>query len=266
MADNKATIAVPRLPSYENAPLNELAIGIHFEQLAGWQSRHVGQFWTEVAKEFPSTEDQTPIFEVEGGPRFQILQLPPLRRTFLVSQDQNFVLQLQESRFLLNWRKRQPKDTYPRFGSVFARFIDHWGHFSDFVAREKAGNLKPVRYELTYVNHIEQGESPVSVTAERYARIFNWSNLKSQFLPPPTGVNVVWTFPLPSQLGFAQANLSQGVRTDGRAVLVLVMSCNGSASPKTPLNEWFATAHQWLSEGFKELTTEIAHKEWGYKE
>jgi len=255
-----------KLPFYKNAPLNELAVGVQFQQLSGWQSRHVGQFWTEVSKEFPLTEDQPPIFEVEGGPRFQILHLPPLRRTFLISQDQNFVIQLQESRFLFNWRKRQSIDVYPRFTAVFERFVAHWGHFSDFVAHEKVGILKPIRYELTYVNHIEQRDEPVSETVERYAKIFNFSSLGAQFLSPPTGINVVWTFQLPDQLGFAQANLSQGVRADGRAVLVLVMSCNGSASPKISMNDWFAVAHRWLSDGFKELTTETARKEWGYSE
>jgi uncharacterized protein (TIGR04255 family) len=265
MADEKAAIT-RKVYSYENAPLNELAIGVYFEPLSRWQSKHVGQFWTEVSKDFPSTEDQPPVFEVDSGPRFQVLQLPPLRRTFLLSQDQNLVIQLQESRFLLNWRKLKPTDQYPRFGAVFKKFVDYWGHFSDFIFREKIGSLKPIRYELTYVNHIDQADNPVSTAAEKYARIFKWSDLKARFLPPPTGINVVWTFPMPDQLGFAQANLSQGVRTDGRAVLVLVMSCTGSASPKISMEDWFGSAHQWLTEGFKELTTETARQEWRYKE
>src|SRR5438552_3496350 len=188
---NEQALAPRALPDYDNPPVNELAVGVYFEPLNGWQTRHVGHFWGEVRKDFPNTEDQPPIIEVERGPRFEILQLPPLRRTFLVSQDQNFVIQLQESRFLLNWRKKQPTDVYPRFSAHFKKFIGHWGHFSDFVAREKVGNLKPARYELTYVNHIEQGDNSVSETVERYARIFNWSSLNAKFLPPPTGINVV---------------------------------------------------------------------------
>lgn len=265
MSDQQ-TLTPHGLPDYDNPPLNEIAVGVHFEPLTGWQTRHVGQYWGEISKEFPNTEDQPPIIEVQQGPRFEILQLPPLRRTFLVSADEAFVIQLQESRFLLNWRKKQPNHVYPRFGAFFRKFVGHWGHFSDFVAREKVGSLRPARYELTYVNHIEQTENPVSSTVERYARIFNWSSLKAQFLPPPTGINVVWTFTMPEQLGFAQANLSQGVRADGRAVLVLVMSCTGSASPRVSLDDWFAAAHKWLSQGFKELTTDTARSEWGYKE
>src|ERR1700741_1677023 len=255
------------LPYYEKPPLNEIALGVHFERLSSWQTRHVGQFWGEVCKEYPNTEDQPPIIDIGSGTRFEILQLPPLRRTFLVSQDQTFVIQLQESKFLLNWRQRQPSDIYPRFNFVFKKFVGHWGQFSDFAGRENVGTLKPARYELTYVNNIEQkiGE-PVSATVERYVKMFNWSMIKTQVLPPPTGINMVWTFPMPESLGFAQANISQGVRADGRAVLVLVMSCQGAASEKIPLNDWFAASHKWLGHAFKELITEAARKEWGYKE
>src|SRR5208282_804248 len=200
------------LPGYESPPLSELAVGVHFASLSGWQTRHVGEYWVEVAKEFPLTEDQLPIFDVQVAPGLEILKLPPLRRTFLISQDQNFVIQLQDSRFLVNWRKTKPGDVYPRFKTIFKKFVTQWGHFSDFVARERVGNLAPTRYELTYVNHIEQADRSVSATAERYVRLFNWGNLKAQSLPPPTGVNVVWTFAMPDQRGFAQANLSQGVR------------------------------------------------------
>lgn len=255
------------LPDYEKPPLNEIALGVHFERLTSWQTRHVGQFWEEVRQEYPTTEDNPPIFDIETAPRFEVIQLPPLRRTFLVSQDQTFVIQLQESKFLLNWRKRQPSDVYPRFNAMFKKFVGYWGQFSDFVGRENVGTLKPARYELTYVNHIEQkaGE-PVSLTMERYVKMFTWSNMKMQFLPPPSGINLVWTFPMPESLGFAQANLSQGVRPDRRAVLVLVMSCVGTASDKISMNDWFAASHKWLGHGFKELTTEVAREEWGYKE
>jgi len=254
------------LPGYENPPLSELAVGVQFASLSGWQTRHVGEFWVEVAKEFPHTEDQIPIFDVQVVPGFEVLKLPPLRRTFLISQDQNFLIQLQDSRFVVNWRKTKPSDVYPRFKTIFKKFVTHWGHFSDFVARERVGNLAPTRYELTYVNHIEQADDSVGGTAERYVRLFDWGNLKAQFLAPPTGVNVVWTFAMPDQLGFAQANLSQGVRPDGRKALVLVMSCTGTASPKVSLNDWFDAAHRWLGLAFRELTTNAAREEWRYKE
>jgi len=249
---------------YEKPPLSEIAVGVLYEALPGWQSRHVGQFWAEIAKEFPETQDQPPILNVsDRGPRFEILQLPPLRRTFFISRDQNYVIQSQDSRFLVNWRKIKETDVYPRFGAVFKEFLSAWGHFSDFVSREKLGSVRPTKYELTYVNHIEHADKPLADTVERYVKLFSWSRLSARFLAPPTGINTVWTFVLPDQLGFGQANLSQGVKSDGRGVVVLVMSCTGDASPKLSLNDWFATTHEWLVRGFGDLTTETAQMEWG---
>jgi uncharacterized protein (TIGR04255 family) len=254
------------LPEYEKPPLSEIAVGVQFELLPGWHSRHVGHFWTEIAEEFPTTQDQPPILNIsERGPRLEILLLPPLRRTFLISKDQNYVIQLQDSRFLLNWRKIKETDVYPRFGTVFQEFLSAWGRFSDFVTREKLGSARPNKYELTYVNHIEHADKPLAATVEKHVKLFNWSNLNVEFLAPPTGINTVWTFALPGQLGFGQANLSQGVKSDGRGVLVLVMSCTGDASPKLSLNDWFATTHEWLARGFVELTTDFAHRQWGEK-
>ncbi len=80
MSDDRAP-ASQALPDYDNPPLTELAVGVQFQSLNGWQTKHVGEFWVEIAKEFPITEDQTPIFEFDGAPRFEIRQLPPLRRT-----------------------------------------------------------------------------------------------------------------------------------------------------------------------------------------
>jgi uncharacterized protein (TIGR04255 family) len=249
------------LPDYQNPPLNEIAIGILFEPLNQWQTRHVGQFWSEVSKEYPATEDQPPILDVEQAPRLQ--HLP--RRTFLVSQDQNFVIQLQESRFLFNWRKRKDDDVYPRFDAFFQKFLQAWAAFSKFVERERLGQLKPIRYELSYINHLEQTDKPVATTAEQYVRMFDWSTLHATFLPPPSGINTIWTFQLPEPLGVGQANLGQGKRADGREVLVFIMSCVGAASPRVSMNDWFAAAHQWLTRGFSELITESAQQAWGYK-
>jgi uncharacterized protein (TIGR04255 family) len=255
------------LDEYQAPPVRELAMAIQFDPLQGWNSRHIGQFWMEVAEQYPTTEDHPPIFSIsERGPRLEILQIPPLRRTFLISRDQNYVIQSQESRFLFNWRRIKETDVYPRFGAIARQFLDAWGRFSNFVTREKVGNIRPSRYELTYVNHIEQGDRPLADTVESYVKLFNWSNLHTEVLTPPTGISTVWTFSLPGQLGFGQANLSQGVKSDGRAILMLVMSCTGDSSPKYSLNDWFAETHEWLAQAFAELTTERAQKEWGRKQ
>ncbi len=201
---------------------------------------------------------------MEGGPRLEILTLPPLRRILLLSQDQNYVVQLQESRLHFNWRKVGDTDDYPRFEpTIFPKFLDVWGKFSTFVTKTGLGNVRPLRYELTYINHIEHSAADFAGSLESRVKLFQWSSIHAEFLTPPTSVNTVWTFELPDQRGAGQANLSQGTRADGRNVLVLGMSCGGPAGARYSLNDWFATAHEWIVRGFADLTTNTAQSEWG---
>ena len=227
--------------------------------------RHFGQLWSEFASEYPLSQDQPPVPDiVEGGPRLEILTLPPLRRMLLLSKEQNFVIQLQESRLHFNWRKVRDTDEYPRFEkTIFPQFLQVWGRFSNFVTITALGNVRPQRYELTYVNHIEPRGDDFARSLESRVKLFQWSDVKAKFLTAPTAVNTVWTFSLPDQRGVGQANLSQATRADGRSVLVLGMSCGGPASPRYSLNDWFATAHEWIVRGFADLTTDSAQTDWG---
>lgn len=264
MSADKTTATAP-LPDYERPPVIEVAAGVQFEELKGWQMRYFGQFWNELAEEYPFTQDQPPIQDiVEGGPRLEILSQPPLRRMLLLSKEQNFVIQLQESRLHFNWRKVREGDKYPRFEkTIFPKFLQVWGRFSNFVTRMALGNLRAQRYELTYVNHIEPKGEDFARSLEDRVKLFGWSNVRERFLTSPIAVNAVWTFSLPDQRGLGQANLSQATRADGRSVLVLGMSCSGPASARYSLNDWFATAHEWIVRGFADLTTESAQREWG---
>ncbi len=253
-------------PEYRKPPVIEVAAGVQFEELKGWQMRYFGQFWGELAAEYPITQDQPPMLDVvEGGPRLEILTLPPFRRMLLFSREQNYAVQLQESRLHFNWRKVKDNDQYPRFEkTIFPKFLDVWGRFSNFVTRMALGNVRPQRYELTYINHIELKGDYFAEALESRVKLFQWSGVKAEakFLTAPAAVNAVWTFALPDQRGTAQANLSHATRADGRSVLVLGMSCGGPASPKYSLNEWFSTAHEWIVRGFADLTTPAAQSEW----
>lgn len=261
-----ANSQVPQsLPSYVEPPVIEVVAGVQFEGLP-MQMRYFGQFWNELAQEFPITSDEPPLLDIgiTGGPRLEILTIPPLRRMLLVSSDHRFVLQMQESRFIFNWRKVEDKDEYPRYEKViFPKFIDVWGRFASFVTKMGIGRIRPHRYELTYVNHIAPLGSDFAQSLESRVKLFEWSRVKPSFLFPPTAVNVGWSFLLKNDMGVAQANLSQAKRSDGREVLVLGLSCGGAASPRYSLEEWFAAAHEWIVRGFADLTTPEAQREWG---
>jgi len=252
-------MAASAIPSYGSPPLTEVACGVQFEALP-LQTRHVGQFWTEIAEEYPLTQDFLPVPDVGEVASLSFSMMPPLRRTFLATSTTEFVIQLQESRFHHNWRKLSPTVVYPRFAVVFNRFLTAWGLFSDFAKRQGLPEPKPSRYELTYVNEIE---TLGSIRIEQAVKLFDWSEIKAEFLPVPQATNVAWSFPLPDTKGLMNVSTNRLTRPDGRSVVLLTLACSGpSANEKYSLNDWFQTAHEWIVRGFTDLTTPDAQQIW----
>jgi uncharacterized protein (TIGR04255 family) len=252
-------MATTPIPSYERPPLTEVAFGVQFAELP-LQTRHVGQFWTEIASEYPLTQDLPPVPDFSEQLKINVLAMPPLRRAFLATHSTEFVIQLQDSRFHHNWRKLSPDVEYPRFGTVFKRFLDSWGKFSDFVKRQALPEPKPNRYELTYVNEIE---ALGQLAVEQAVKLFDWKNIEAKFLPEPQATNIAWSFLLPDGKGVMNVSTNRLTKPDGRSAVLLTLACTGpSANDKYSLNEWFETAHQWIVRGFTDLTTEAAHQIW----
>jgi uncharacterized protein (TIGR04255 family) len=261
--DNETPVKNHRLPEYSTPPVLEVVAGVQFSPLAKLQTRHLGGFCERARKDFPITRDMPPLFDVPETPSIEFLALPPLRRVFILSEDQNYVMQLQDTRFNFNWKRVKPDDPYPRFGTVFAKFQENWGAFSDYVDFENLGPIIPNRYELTYVNHIELKGQNLSRELQAKVKMFNWDRVDPGFLPAPNSASGVWLFQMPDSKGTLGANLSHAKRPDGRDLLVLNMSCSGPASSQYTMKDWFNTAHEWIVRGFTDLTTSEAHKEWG---
>lgn len=103
------TSTPPALPSYKQPPVTEVSFGAIFKPLDNIQMRHFGQFWEEQRADYPTTSDLGPLLDVSDV-ETQILNLPPLRRMMCFSEDQQFVVQIQDRRLHLNWRRVKPQD------------------------------------------------------------------------------------------------------------------------------------------------------------
>jgi hypothetical protein len=49
------------LPSFENPPVSEVALGVEYSPLENWRSAHGGLYWAEIKQNYPSTEIQPPL-------------------------------------------------------------------------------------------------------------------------------------------------------------------------------------------------------------
>ncbi len=260
-----------QLPHYNNPPVIEVVLGVQFQEIPGFLSVHYGSFWECVRSDYPEAEDRPPlpsVFEEIPGREasLELIDLPPLRRVFLVHSSKNYLLQVQPTRFLHNWRKMQPTDAYPRFAAAEERFLSNWRVFLRFVEQNKFGSLKANEYELTYINHIPGDEKGFPQALHEYSHIFNWPNQRPDlFLPDPSSLAIDLRFRLPEKRGTLQVSMKHGRRlADKMEVLILELTARGPAQSDTSdMRDWFSVAHEWIVRGFTDLTTSRAHERWG---
>src|SRR5438552_2923583 len=152
---------MPRsLPEFERPPLDEVAMSAQFVPLAGFRTVHLGRFWTRIRDRYPHTEDQLPLAQVVENPEIKpgaagglALQTGPVAtRTWFLDHTKNHLIQLQQGRFIRNWRKVNDADQYPRYAVLIAEFKREWEGFGAFVREESLGEVVDVNQcELTYV-------------------------------------------------------------------------------------------------------------------
>ena len=249
-------------PSFKNPPVNEVAIGLEFENLDRLLIPHFGLFWAQIKSEFPTAQHASPF---TGG---QIASDGatglPLPRIWFVDQSEERLLQLQSTRIVFNWRRR-PDREYPRYSVIAKQFFEYLNVFEAFVAKHDVGILKPLSAELSYVNVVpRKPEGKVTEEAASLLKDFQWQDFAGRFLTAPQTIAWSATFPLPAENGQLIVKLDDAkLVADQSSVLKLELTANTKfPSGKTAnVHEWFDLAHEWIVKGFVDLTSDRAHQE-----
>ena len=152
------------LPDFKDPPVDEVVLGVQFEPPVGYTSVYAGKIWDLFRDEFPIVNEVPrlePQFEVFGGnptPGFQFsFGAGPLRsRLWFISADENHLLQVQEDRFFLNWRKRpngsETGVPYPRYEQISATYRTTIGRLDRFFRDHFGSGLKITQAEAAYFN------------------------------------------------------------------------------------------------------------------
>jgi uncharacterized protein (TIGR04255 family) len=154
-------------PGSTNPPIVELVLGAQFSPLTGLTAGHFGWFWKELGDEWTDPSDAPLLvdqFELFDRPRWSRpagleLRLEPVRlpgRFTLGHRDKDRLLQIQATRFHLNWRKRE--GFYPSYKSLISQFEAMFGRFTTFAEQAGLGRVAVNQWELTYVDAFPQGE------------------------------------------------------------------------------------------------------------
>ncbi len=128
----------------------------------------IGLLWQHYGEKYNHVEQHSPIEPVierfgvlNTSPPYATVQLlsgaPPLPRVWFLTEDKTELLQIQQDRFLRNWRQVNKDDVYPRYlEHIRPSFIKDFVDFQEFLKTNNIGEVKVNQCEVTYINHIYQ--------------------------------------------------------------------------------------------------------------
>jgi uncharacterized protein (TIGR04255 family) len=255
-------------PHFDRPPVVEVVCGAQFAALEQWRTPHYGQFWSHIQAEYSDSEDQPPLPRIRLEPtppiELQRLVLPPLRRVFFIKPPGNFLIQLQENRFLHNWRKVKDDDEYPRYDAAYERFIRYWQEFRSFLSEVKIPQPKPDTCELTYINHIMAEGASFPKDVWEFLAFYERSPEATTAMDA-SRMMMQFFWPLPNETGNLTLDVKHGNRTgDQREVLLMELTARGGVKEgEAGMAAWFGVAHDAIVNTFEKLTTTHAHQLWG---
>jgi uncharacterized protein (TIGR04255 family) len=266
-------------PTFANPPIVELVLGAQFSPLTKMTAGHFGLFWKELPEEWTDPEDRPILvdqFELFDHPRQAIpvgfpIQLEPVRgpeRFLLGHQNKDRLIQMQATRFHLNWRKRD--GFYPSYKSLIGEFEEMFARFTAFTEKAALGRVNLNQWELTYIDAFPQGEH--WQTPSDWARVLPglFSNLF-----PLGGMELElghraaeWSYEIKPKRGRLHIAAQQGLLGDDRKPgLMLQMTARGPIGKGgvETLREGLDLGHTIAVEAFLRVVAEDILKQWGTK-
>jgi uncharacterized protein (TIGR04255 family) len=199
----------------------------------------------------------------------QVSSTPPLPRCWFLDDSGNRLVQLQPERFLHNWRKVTGEEVYPRYKTILPEFERLWKDFLDFATAENLGEVKLNQWEVTYINHIYQGEG--WDTFEDIHKLFPALSSESSqgYLPQPERINLDLSYAFPEELSRLHISLAPAYnKKNNRMLLRLNLTARGrlESTDHESLKRHLDLGHEWIVRGFTDFTSPEAHKLWEEKE
>ena len=269
--------ATGRTPDFKRPPVVEVAISVHFDELGGFQPVHFGMLYDRLKDRYPKTEYHPPVgptielFDTKGAPNvaFRFDTSLPVGRCWYLNEAGTELLQVQPDRVTLNWRKLDTDAAYPHYDALKVRFERELGLVLGFFEELGLGTFQPLQCELTYVNHIIQGDG-WNAASDIGQVVSLWSGAATEdFLPPAEDVRFACQFRMDDQgvpRGRLHVELQSALRAiDRRKLLALHMVARGAPlSGNVDGVLGFADqAHTWIVRGFAAITTTRMHQLWG---
>lgn len=271
---NSAAMPSPG-PTFTDPPVNEVVLTVEFDTAMTVGIAAASTIRARFGDEYPQMQEQVRLPPIMASPnttpiQFHLVDRAEFPRLWFIGEDGTRLVQFQDDRLSVNWRRQETSDPYPRYAEYIRPMMeDAWKRLQR--ATEDLGQPMPTpgACEIAYVNPIEQGDL-WPAPGDLSHLIAPWSGQTStDFLPTPDEVRLGSRYTLPDPGGWLAIETGPGInKITGAPVLMLQLSTRGAPADKTfeGALEFLDHGHSWIVNGFKSITTSEAHERWGLQD
>lgn len=263
------------LPKFDAPPVVETVLSVQFAPIANFTGAHAGWFWKSHLVNHPGDWRQVlevqkldePIErfgaeEVWKGPGITFETMMPVSRFQFIRADEARMIQLQNTRFILNWKKAV--DKYPSFGALLPEFVAAFECFRRFLRDAELGELALNQWEMTYVNLFDKGE--LWQTPRDISEIFSQIHIPEMYksLAHPETILANWRYVLGDNQGRLHVSLANvRIPPENKESLRLQFVARGGIAPgEVSADKYFNFGHEAVVRSFAAITSEKAQKVW----
>lgn len=253
----------PTIAAFDNPPVSEVVLGLQFEPIPALRAPLIAS-WEPLRSKFPVWQERAVLrlvqewFGVRPPPvnlfDVRIGDEPPPLRTWLVTKDETALLQIQESAFLRNWRRRG-ENGYPRYSHLREEFVSDCSTFFGLVGTAGLGVPEVTQCEVTYVNKIDLDGIAVEEVMHAWR-----GGASDDFLPPDDAAQLAMRYTIAGDAGPVGRLHVVGTVDRDKNELRLALTARGAPTGPT-LDEavaWLDLGRKWVVSGFCSVTTESA--------
>jgi uncharacterized protein (TIGR04255 family) len=250
----------------------EVALSLQFDPLERLQIRELGMLADAWRDRFPHFEQHPtlePQYERFGasprdgrGVRIELVQQLPQPRCWLLNDARTELVQIQNDRFIRNWRRSDDSQIYPRYEYVCEEFHKDIDRFQAFLAANKLGEIEVNQVEITYINHIVRDGVWSSFGDLAEVLTLFECRYEEEFLPDieEAGMRVRYVIPDDDgkPIGRLHIQADPGRRSsDNEPVFVLRLTARGRPEGDgiPGALAFMQRGHDWIVNGFAAITT-----------
>lgn len=255
------------LPNFDAPPLSEVVVGIQYERAPWFSAVNYSDIYELFREEYPEVQEHPPIEpRIEtfgGGQNTSKVSLtfgpPPLHpRLWLTSHSHDHLLQFQNDRLLLNWKKSGDVHTYPQFESVLVKFEEALEKLNEFWST--TSQLLVTQAEVSYINII-----PV----DNFAETSKWLKIGAPENEEMDSITINFERALadaenkPFARVFYELVSVVEQRTRGKALrLTITVRGDPAGSDRESIQAFFLKGRRHIVELFDRLSTDFAKENW----